>query len=244
MGGFIGGLLRDGVGCLVGRLVGGLLGALVGRGVGFLVRRGVRGGKVSEEKVLKICGLSVGIRVGGQRGGSTTNTNFSDLKFRQFSPKSIKPLSSVYVEKIERGTILLEPIVSKLAFRDKNDNDVSALILLGIVFLNRLSASVKNFKLRKLPINSGSVPDSPLDLRLMETTRAKLGDPVMLPQVMPSKEHQLGCKVKRLRRTGSSGNFPLPLKRSTCSLELGFTFPAQILLEELHTLLPGDRSED
>ena len=168
--GFVGRLLWNGVDCLVGRGVGGLLGDLVGWGVGFLVRRGVRGGKVLEENVLIICGLCVDIRVGGQRGGSTTNTNLSDLKFRQFSPKSIKPLSSVYIEKVEMGTVLLESIVRKLDFRDKNDNDVSALILLGIVFLKRLSASVKNFKLRKLPINSGSVPDSPLDFRLMETT--------------------------------------------------------------------------
>ena len=130
-------------------------------------------------------GLAVGLGVGGQRVGSTTNTNLSDLKLRQFRLKSIVPLVSVYIAKVEIGTIVLGFIVRKLDCRDRFDNDVNALMLLGIVPLRALFASVNDVKLWKLPIDDGNVPDNRLDFRSIDITLAKLGDPVILPQVTP-----------------------------------------------------------
>ena len=183
-----------------------------------------------------ICGLCVGLGVGGQRVGSTANTNLSDIKRRQFSLKSIMPLVSVYIAKVEIGTIVIGFIVRKLDCRDRFDNDVNALILLGIVPLRALFASVNNVKLWKSPIDDGNVPDNPLDFRSIDTTLAKLGDPLILPQVTPSKEHHLG-RVKRLVINSTSS-----LKRCSSSSDVSCLFKGEIELVVLHTLLPGDKS--
>lgn len=78
-------------------------------------------------------------------------------------------------------------------------NDVNWPTLDGIVEWMELDWTSSNVKLPKLPIEFGRVPDSPFDLKLISRTLAKLEVPGILPHVTPSKEHQAGCVVKRVR---------------------------------------------
>ena len=93
--------------------------------------------------------------------------------------------------------------VSKLFSSVTETRDTKVPKVSGMVPLSSFVCASSDVRLLKLPIDNGSVPDNILELILIETTLEKFADPGTPPQVMPSKEHQSGWVLKKLRRVDS-----------------------------------------